>query len=117
MDVYDEIRAERARQVTLWGVQNHSPHQWLAILTEEVGEVSKEVADARVGEFDMANYRVELIQTAAVAVAAVEALDRLEEARDRQKGPIPFVSTFTLEERRNAWLHNHAGEPFPADLA
>lgn len=48
----------------------------LAILTEECGEVAKEVADSSVRALDVEAYRTELIQAAAVAVAAVESLDR-----------------------------------------
>jgi NTP pyrophosphatase (non-canonical NTP hydrolase) len=70
-----EVEEERADQIRKWGEQHHSPHQWLAILTEEVGEVAKDVAEMRIDEFDFVNYRKELIQVAAVAVAAIEALD------------------------------------------
>jgi hypothetical protein len=67
---------ERARQIDLWGEQNHGPWVWLPILTEEVGEVAKELADARLSDFRRSAYRNELVHVAAVAVAAIEALDR-----------------------------------------
>jgi NTP pyrophosphatase (non-canonical NTP hydrolase) len=80
--VIDEVQKERDNQDTKWGEQNHCPKVWALILGEEVGEVSKELLDA--GEFvngkfqvkDTTEYRKELIQVAAVAIAAVEALDR-----------------------------------------
>ena len=109
MNIYDEIKAERARQDELWGEQNHpikhdsaddghdyinalyTPHgyeftaselakqeckeriladrlDWADILLEEVCEV----LDAD----DPKDQRTELIQVAAVAIAAVESLDR-----------------------------------------
>ena len=45
MDILAEIREERRRQDVKWGEQNHSPIEWCAILTEEVGEVSKEALE------------------------------------------------------------------------
>lgn len=76
--VLAEIEAERARQDEKWGQQNHEPHIWLAILTEEVGEVAKEIADGLClgGDWDWQNYRTELVQATAVGVAALEAFDR-----------------------------------------
>lgn len=71
-----DVSEERRRQVGLWGTQDHTPHAWLAILAEETGEVAKEIADGRVKPFDAVNYRTELIHVAAVAVAAIESLDR-----------------------------------------
>ena len=63
-----EIRAERARQDAKWGADRRlDPRTWLAVLVEEVGEVAR--ADL---EEDYDNYVVELIQVAAVAVAAVQ---------------------------------------------
>lgn len=69
----DDIRLERAKQNAKWGVQNHNPARWLAILVEEVGEVAKAIVEDR--SFDVRN---ELVQVAAVAVAAIESLDRNE---------------------------------------
>lgn len=66
-----EILQERLRQYKKWGVQDHDEDRWMVILMEEVGEVARAVF-----EDDPANYREELIQVAAVAVAAVEAFDR-----------------------------------------
>lgn len=65
------IQQERDRQDAKWGEQNHHPLYWLGILTEELGEVAKASIEA-----DWSNYATELIQLAAVAVAALESLDR-----------------------------------------
>lgn len=74
-----EVELERARQDNKWGEQNHSPLVWLPILLEEVGEVSEALNEWSFGkdqEEARKQYRTELIEVAAVAVAAVEALDR-----------------------------------------
>ena len=76
-NILDDIETERSRQITLWGIQDHSPERWLAILGEEFGEVSKEVAEGIYKEFNWERFRTELIQTAAVSAAAVETIDRL----------------------------------------
>lgn len=76
--VLDDVAAERHRQLQLWGEQTHTPLLWYAILGEEYGEVGKELADGQT-KLDKGAYRKELIQVAAVAVAAVESLDKWEE--------------------------------------
>ena len=76
--ILDEILNERNRQDKKWGVQNHKPIEWVAILTEEVGEVAKEALDHHFKNREMTldNYRTELIQVAAVAISMIESLDR-----------------------------------------
>jgi NTP pyrophosphatase (non-canonical NTP hydrolase) len=69
--VYEDIITERQRQDSLWGEQNHHPLKWLAILGEEVGESNKAILEG-----SLLKYREELIQVAAVAVAAIECLSR-----------------------------------------
>jgi hypothetical protein len=73
--VLDEIETERERQINKWGAQDHYPQMWYAILGEEFGEVGKEIAESHVKEFDVAAYRKELIQVAAVAAAAIQCID------------------------------------------
>lgn len=78
----DDVLAERKRQDGKWGEQNHAPEIWLAILGEEVGEASREVLEykfaSEVSQFDehFKKYRKEMVQVAAVALAAIESFDR-----------------------------------------
>ena len=83
--VLAEVSYERDRQDQKWGEQNHSPFHWLVILMEEVGEASKEACESyvrrhqrfpTVKEIRFSRYRAEMVQVAAVAVAAIESLDR-----------------------------------------
>ena len=94
--ILNEIKAERERQNKKWGEQNHKPIEWIAILTEEVGEASKEALDHyfengleklkneggreimidSIQEDRLKRYRKEMIQVAAVAVQMIECLDR-----------------------------------------
>lgn len=68
-----EVLNERKLQDKKWGEQNHHPYKWLSILGEEVGESCKAVL-----EDSPLQYREEMIQVAAVAIAAIESLDRNE---------------------------------------
>lgn len=76
------IRAERERQDSKWGEQNHDPFKYLAILGEEVGECNKaalESYDFKTGKWDregLRHYCEELVQVAAVAKAMIECVDR-----------------------------------------
>lgn len=76
------ILAERVRQDQKWGEQNHPPIEWLAILSEEVGELAKEVNEQHWRERpdSLMKLRAELVQVAAVAVAWLECLDRAKQA-------------------------------------
>jgi NTP pyrophosphatase (non-canonical NTP hydrolase) len=75
-----EIANERHRQKDKWGSQlEHTPIEWCAILTEEVGEVSRAALENHFKDYypptTLEQYRKELIQVAAVAIAMIEALD------------------------------------------
>ena len=67
--VLQAVLAERERQDSKWGDQTqNSDEQWTVILTEEIGEVAREVYEKRsAGMFE------EVIQCAAVCMAWVEA--------------------------------------------
>lgn len=81
-EILQAIAAERQKQDEKWGEQNHSPIEWLAILGEEVGEANKHglqahfSKDAVYEKEQLMEYRKELIQIAAVAVAMIESIDR-----------------------------------------
>lgn len=80
INVLYEIQQERKRQDEKWGVQNHSPIKWVVILAEEFGEVAKGALESNTG-----NYREELIQVAAVAVAMLESLDRQQQSQQQSQ--------------------------------
>ncbi|CAM3669676.1 hypothetical protein DESA109040_19265 [Deinococcus saxicola] len=89
-NVLAEILAERQRQDAKWGGQDHDPSTWLMVLAEEVGEANQAVLEMLFPTYDkraaergprtLAEYRQELIQVAAVAVAAIESLDRQDQS-------------------------------------
>lgn len=82
--VLEAIRQERARQDEKWGADRQQAHTfWHTILSEEVGEAAEaalnvDICDRAAETYMARDWRrrlaVELIQTAAVAVAELEAL-------------------------------------------
>ena len=66
-----EIANERQNQDNKWGEQNHHVLFWMSVLGEEYGEACKSAIEG-----DVLSCRTELVQVAAVAVAAIESLDR-----------------------------------------
>lgn len=80
-DITGDIGKETLRQKQIWGIQNHSPLKWLAILMEEVGEVSKAIL-----EKDYEGYYEELVQVAAVAVTALDSVRRYESSSESKEG-------------------------------
>ena len=73
--IFDRIAKERQRQDEKWGKlpRNHDNYKWNAILSEEVGEVAKEVL-----ERNDKLLKEELIQVAAVAVAWINEIEIME---------------------------------------
>lgn len=90
----EAVVVERLRQVKAWGQQDHDPLTWIAILTEEIGEAAAEAlvvtlfGEAPWGLAELTPLRTELVHCAAVAVAAIEALDRLR-GGEREEGTAP----------------------------
>lgn len=70
------VLAERERQDAKWGEQNLDPFTYLAVLTEEVGELAQAALHTRFGGPAAAGLRDEAVHVAAVALAIVECLDR-----------------------------------------
>lgn len=67
---------EREKQDQKWGEQDHDPFTYLTILMEEVGELSQAALHTKFGGEAAEGLREEAVQTAAVALAIVECLDR-----------------------------------------
>ena len=70
--VLEMVAEERGRQLEKWGPQNHDPFAWMTILGEEYGETCQEALRMHFGSKDDVDYIGELVQVAAVAVAAIE---------------------------------------------
>jgi len=85
MTVLDEVLTERTRQDERWGEQNHHPTHYLTVLGEEYGESCQACCHAMGeigGKKTWQDYREELVQVAAVAVAMIECFDRGKDGRN-----------------------------------
>ena len=74
--IFGKIATERARQNEKWGEQNHDDYRWLAILTEEIGELAQAALHDEFGGRAAGTLEDELIQVAAVAVQWLECIER-----------------------------------------
>ena len=74
--VLDEILIERHRQDEKWGEQNHDDYRWLAIITEEVGELAQAILHDEFGGHAAGTTRAELTHVAAVAIQWLECFER-----------------------------------------
>jgi hypothetical protein len=73
--VYDEIKTERKRQEQLWGTSfddKNTPNDWATYMCH----YATSAATQGTGKFDLEKYRSNLIKTATLAIAALEALKR-----------------------------------------
>jgi hypothetical protein len=81
--VMNWVNDERNKQEMKWGEQNHTPEKWVGILGEEYGEFCQAVNEtiffngSDKGGYE--NMKTEAIQTAAVAIAFLECLERNKE--------------------------------------
>jgi len=72
----DLVERERMRQDDKWGIQNHMPYVWLAILGEEYGELQQAILERSFGDKEWADIEKEIIQCAAVLKAMWECAQR-----------------------------------------
>lgn len=70
--VLDKIREEREEQQAKWGIQYHDDFRWLAILTEEVGELAEAILHDEFGGKATGMSEKELIHVVAVGVQWLE---------------------------------------------
>lgn len=72
-DIFEDIQLERRRQNAKWnGVQQLPDYTYLAIATEELGEVAQAILHDEFGGDHAGTVRDELVQLAAVVVQWLE---------------------------------------------
>ena len=76
LDIIRDVLKERQRQDDKFGKnRNQHPFVWMVILGEEVGEVNKASLEWMYAGKTLDEYRMELVQVAAVSIAAILDLD------------------------------------------
>lgn len=73
--IYGKISLERTQQESKWGIQRHNLSDWLAILTEEIGEIAKAILENKFRDGDIEDVKKELIHAAAVIVSILECIE------------------------------------------
>ena len=70
--ILHEILKENNRQLEKWGIQDHYGTEWLAILTEEVGELAKAILEHDRGLCTSKDVMKEAVQVSTVAIKIAE---------------------------------------------
>ena len=93
-NVYDEIKTERKVQDEQWGGPKHddmhSPNDWIVYIVKQLGKASSSV------------FRYQMIKIAALAVAAVEWIDRrqLETIEEESAPPMSDAADVNMFVRK-----------------
>lgn len=81
-----EVYEENERQVSKWGIQNHTLYQWFCILSEEIGELAKTINEfddltnkGNARDLQLRNIRLEAIQGATLLLKIAEMVGIEEE--------------------------------------
>ena len=68
---------ENIKQLEKWGVQDHTPFEWLAYTTEELGELSKAISEWKYRGGLIENIVKEAIETATLSLKIAEMFNNL----------------------------------------
>lgn len=101
--IHNAIWYERDRQDEKWGEQNHDDLTWLAIFTEEVGEVAKAcIPQGGAGHSHGEDLEKEIVHALAVGVAWLEARARRRASTiaQRQGQDTSFIRMGCFKYRR-----------------
>ena len=101
--VLNAIKEERLRQNKKFGEQNHDDYHWLAVLTEEVGELAQAILHDEFGDKAAGTAPAELIQVAAVAVQWLECIQRRKASDASQEAACHWSYGSKFDEFDNVW--------------
>lgn len=76
--LYNLVGRENDRQLNKWGVQTHTPFEWLTYTTEELGELANAISEHYYRGGLSSNVVKEAIQTATLALKIAEMYMELE---------------------------------------
>lgn len=78
LDCIISIDEEDERQLAKWGFQEHNIFEWLAYLTEEIGEVNRAVMEYVYRQGNKKDIEKEAIQVATLAIKIKQMVGRLK---------------------------------------
>jgi len=79
------VEEENQSQLKKWGVQEHTPFQWLCYLTEEVGELAQAIAEDFHRERNNKQVYEEAIQVSTLALKIAEMYIVLEDEGNKNE--------------------------------
>lgn len=66
------VMTEHHNQIYKWGIQTHTPFEWLTYTTEELGELAKAISEYEYREGNKEDIIKEAIQTATLSLKIAE---------------------------------------------
>ena len=70
--LYEMIQEESERQLMKWGVQTHTPFEWLTYTTEELGELAQAISEHYYRDQPKENVIREAVQVVTLALKIAE---------------------------------------------
>lgn len=72
------IQDENLNQISKWGVQSHTPFEWLTYTTEELGELANAISEYEYRDGYRKDIIKEAIQTATLCLKIAEMYSKLD---------------------------------------
>jgi len=73
--IIEKVQEENAKQLKKWGIQMHSPFEWIAFAAEELGETAKAISEYEYRDGPKAHVVDEAIQCATLLLKIAEMYD------------------------------------------
>ena len=70
--LFEKVMQENRRQVEKWGIQDHTPFEWMLYLSEELGELAQAIAENYYRGGSLEAVVKEAIQVATLALKIAE---------------------------------------------
>ena len=70
--IWELVQKENQRQLAKWGIQSHSPFEWLTYTTEELGELAQAISEHYYNGAPIQDVIAEAIQTATLSLKIAE---------------------------------------------
>jgi len=70
--LFREVLHESIRQIDKWGIQEHTPFEWMTYITEEVGELAQAISEYEYRDGPRNNIVQEAVQVATLALKVAE---------------------------------------------
>lgn len=80
-DLSELVRLEGSRQVLCWGIQDRTPFEWMAFLTEEIGELAAAISEHHYRVGSRENVVKEAIQSATLCLKIAEMYENATQSR------------------------------------